>query len=93
MLAVGFSPNIAFSKKQEHENIRIQSCFIFYLLTNYFWQFSILFNVYHQFNKEKLIKRQSKELTLKIYSRRALLISKTTNEQNRRNRFVLVNLD
>ena len=49
-------PNTAFSKKQEHENIRIHYRFIFRLLTSHFWHFSVLFSM---FIKEKLIKQLS----------------------------------
>ena len=68
----GFSPNTVFLKKQEHENIRTQSCFIFRLLTNPIYDIlaSFKFNVYHP---------QSKELRLK--NSRLALISKSTNEQ------------
>ena len=63
-------PNTAFSKKQEHENIRIHSRFIFRLLTKHFWHFSILFQTIFGIlascfqclspvNKEKLIKQLS----------------------------------
>ena len=54
--------NTAFSKKQEHKNIRIHSHFSFHLLTNHFWHFSILFLM---FNKEKLIKQLSHNQRIK----------------------------